>query len=62
MLISIFSWEAKLASGTDDEDLRPFTEALAAAVSGYKGAASTVRSLLPKAKAKAKAKAAEAVE
>eukprot|EP00435_Cladocopium_sp_Y103_P052968 s614_g16.t2 len=51
----IFSWEAKVASGTDGEALRPFTEALTVAVAGYKGAASTVRSLLPKAKAKAKA-------
>eukprot|EP00435_Cladocopium_sp_Y103_P051900 s614_g16.t1 len=53
LFISVIN--AKVASGTDGEALRPFTEALTVAVAGYKGAASTVRSLLPKAKAKAKA-------
>ena len=44
--------------------MRPFTEGLTVVISSYKGAAATVRALLPKAKPKAKAlpKAAGAVE
>jgi len=50
------SCEAQLASGTTGDDLRPAIEELTVSIGTYKTAASSVRSLLPKAKAKAKSK------
>ena len=46
-----------MAAGTTDDALRPFMEALLGAITAYKKAAGTVKSLLPKAKGKAKGKA-----
>ena len=45
-----------MAGGATDDALRPSMEALLEAISAYKKAAGTVKSLLPKAKGKAKAK------
>ena len=50
-------WQAAMASGSDDSTLVQKTQALVAAVSSYKSAAGSVKSLMPKAKTKAKAKA-----
>lgn len=49
--------KAAMAAGTAGDKLRPNLEALVETVNGYKTAAVSVKSLLPKAKGKAKAQA-----
>jgi len=46
-----------MARGSEETTLVELTQGLVAAVSSYKSAAATVKSLMPKAKSKAKAKA-----
>lgn len=50
-------WQGALAAGRDGETLVELTQALVEAIASYKGAAASVKSLMPKAKGKAKAKA-----
>ena len=51
------SLQAAMARGSEETTLVELTQGLVAAVSSYKSAAATVKSLMPKAKSKAKAKA-----
>ena len=46
-----------MAAGSDDETLVELTQALVEAIASYKSAATSIKSLMPKAKSKAKAKA-----
>ena len=50
-------WQGALAAGSAGEGLVDLTQALVSAIASYKGAAMSVKSLMPKAKGKAKAKA-----
>ena len=51
-------WQASVAAGSTGDGLRAVSEPLLEAIAGYKKAAASVKSLLPKAKAKPRAKAA----